>query len=57
MDSAMKRVSDNLQAHTIGKCTVSARRILLTKWIGAAWEEISEDQAMIIKDICVCRWI
>ena len=37
-----------------GKCVASVRRILLTKWIGAAWEEVCEDQEMIVRSFKKC---
>ena len=53
-DSALQHLSDNLEAYVTGKCTASVRRILLTKWIGAAWEEICDDEEMIVRSFKKC---
>ena len=48
------QLSDNLESYVTGKCTASVRRTLLTKWIGAAWEEICEDEEMIVRSFKKC---
>ena len=50
----MQHLSDNLESYVTGKCTASVRRTLLTKWIGAAWEEICEDEEMIVRSFKKC---
>ena len=42
-------MKENLQLYVEGKITASARRILLTKWIGEAWQEVADNKEMIIR--------
>ena len=39
---ATQHMQDNLDAYVKGELNASARRILFTKWVGQAWEEVSE---------------
>lgn len=51
---AMQHVQDNLEQYLNGKFTASERRVLLTGWIGQAWEEISSNKKMIERSFKKC---
>ena len=38
-----------MDAYVQGKINASARRVLFTKWVGEAWDEVSSNQDMIIR--------
>lgn len=42
-------MQDNLNAYVQGGIKAGVRRILFTKWIGEAWEQISSDVEMIVR--------
>ncbi len=42
-------MKDNLDDYVNGKINASARRVLFTKWVGQAWEQISSDENMVIR--------
>ena len=42
-------MSENLQLYTEGKLTASDRRVLLTKWVGKAWQEVNQSKDSIIR--------
>ena len=42
-------MQDNLDSYVTGKITAGERRILLTKWVGEAWAEISSQKEMIVR--------
>lgn len=42
-------MKENLQLYVEGKINASARRILLTKWIGEAWQEVADNKQIIIR--------
>lgn len=44
---ATKHMEDNLDAYVKGELTASIRRVLFTKWVGQAWEEVSANKAMV----------
>lgn len=44
---ATQHMQENLDDYVKGKITARERRILFTKWVGQAWEEISSMKAMI----------
>ncbi len=44
-----KHMQDNLDAYQNGNINASARRVLFTKWVGEAWEEISRNKEMVIR--------
>jgi len=39
---------ENLNDYVTGKISASKRRILFTKWVGQAWEELSANKDMIV---------
>jgi hypothetical protein len=51
---AMQHVHDNLDDYINGKFTASERRVLLTAWIGQAWEELSANEEMIERSFKKC---
>ena len=51
---AMQHVQENLEQYLNGKFTASERRVLLTGWIGQAWEEISSNKEMIVRSFKKC---
>ena len=51
---AMQHVQDNLEQYLNGKFTASERRVLLTGWIGQAWEDISSNKEMIVRSFKKC---
>jgi hypothetical protein len=51
---ANSHVQENLEDYVRGRITASERRILFTKWVGKAWEEISAKKDMIIRSFKKC---
>ena len=51
---ATQHMQENLDSYVYGLINASARRVLITKWVGQAWEEISEDKEMIIRSFYKC---
>lgn len=51
---ATAHLPDNLDDHVKGKVSAGARRILFTKWVGQAWEELSAKKDMIIRSFKKC---
>ena len=45
---------DNLDSYVHGKFTASERRVLLSKWVGGAWEEVCAKPEMIIHSFRKC---
>ena len=45
---AMKHLHDNLDEYMRGTINASERRVLFTKWVGAAWDEVSANTDMVI---------
>ena len=45
---------DNLDSYVHGKFTASERRVLLSKWVGGAWEEVCAKPEMIIRSFRKC---
>ena len=41
--SSEKHMKENMELYMKGKITASQRRVLLSKWIGEAWESIDRD--------------
>ena len=41
-EAAMQQLQDNLEKYLQGKFSAGERRILMTKWVGNAWEELSK---------------
>ena len=46
---ATAHLREHLDQYVHGKINVSARRVLFTKWVGQAWENISAKKDMIIR--------
>ena len=51
---ATQHMQENLDSYVYGWINASARRVLITKWVGQAWEEISADKKMIIRSFKKC---
>ena len=49
-----KHMSDNLQLYTEGKLSAWKRRVLLTKWVGEAWQEINRNNETVIRSFKKC---
>ena len=47
-------VNENLDLYVKGLITASERRILLTKWVGSAWEEISSNRDLVYRSFRKC---
>ena len=45
---ATKHLHDNLDEYMRGTVNASERRVLFTKWVGAAWDEVSANADMVI---------
>ena len=54
MAMANAHLQDNLDDYVRGRITTSQRRVLLTKWVGKAWEEISAKKEMTIRSFKKC---
>ena len=52
--AATKHLNDNLEKYLNGKFTAGERRVLLTKWVGQAWEEVSQNEAAIVRSFKKC---
>ena len=52
--AALQHMQDNLDEYLNGKITAGERRILLTKWVGEAWEELAKNQEMIVRSFKKC---
>ena len=51
---ANSHLQENLDDYVQGRISASDRRILFTKWVGKAWEEISGKKEMIIRSFKKC---
>jgi len=51
---AMSHMEVHVNDYLHGKFTASKHRILLTKWIGQAWEEVSANKDMVITGFKKC---
>ena len=49
-----KHLDENLDRYVERKLTASERRVLTTKWVGNAWEKLSENKDMIIRSFVKC---
>ena len=47
-------LQENLDSYVQGKINASERRVLFTKWVGTAWEEVSSNMEMIIRSFRKC---
>ena len=51
---ATMHLQENLDSYVQGKINASERRVLFTKWVGTAWEEVSSNMEMIIRSFRKC---
>ena len=51
---ATQHMQENLGSYVHGQINASARRVLFTKWVGQAWEEVSADKELIIRSFKKC---
>ena len=51
---AQKHMLDNLDLYVHGKFTASERRVLLSKWIGEAWEKVCTKPELITRGFRKC---
>ena len=51
---ATKHLQENLNSYVEGRINASERRVLFTKWVGAAWEELSSKMDMIVRSFEKC---
>ena len=51
---ATQHMLENLDSYVYGRINASARRVLITKWVGQAWQEISADKEMVIRSFKKC---
>ena len=47
-------MQDNLDGYLNGKITAGERCVLLSKWVGEAWEELSKNKDMIERSFKKC---
>ena len=52
--AAAQHMQENLEGYLNGKFTAGERRVLLTQWVGQAWEELSSDREMVIRSFKKC---
>ena len=53
-DFAQQHLHNNLDRYLTGKFTAGERRILLTSWVGQAWDELSSNREMVIRSLKKC---
>ena len=46
---ATSHMQENLDAYVQGEINAGSRRVLFTTWVGAAWEEVSRNQEMVVR--------
>ena len=51
---ATKHLQENLDSYVQGTINASERRVLITKWVGSAWEELSTKTDMVIRSFIKC---
>jgi len=51
---ATTHMQENLDAYVTGGLSASRRSVLITKWVGQAWEEVSANKDMIIRSFRKC---
>ena len=51
---ANNHLQENLDDYVKGRISASERRILFTKWVGKAWEDLSAKKDMIIRSFKKC---
>ena len=52
--AAAKHMNDNLDDYLHGKFTAGNRRILITHWVGDAWEELTKDPDIAVRSFKKC---
>ena len=52
--AVLKHMQDNLDDYLNGKIAAGEKRILLTKWVGDAWEELAKKKEMIERSLKKC---
>ena len=52
--AATQHMQDNLEAYINGKFTAGERHVLITKWVGQAWEELSQNREMAVRAFRKC---
>ena len=53
-NAAMAHMQDNLERYVQGTFTAGERRVLITKWVGNAWEELSKNENIAIRAFKKC---
>lgn len=53
-DAAAQHMQDNMENYLHGKFTAGERRILLTKWVGNAWEEMAQAKQIAVRSFKKC---
>ena len=51
---ATKHLQENLNSYVEGRINASEHRVLFTKWVGAAWEELLSKTEMIVRSFEKC---
>ena len=51
---ATAHMQENLDAYVTGGMTASRRQVLITRWVGQAWEEVGNNKDMIIRSFLKC---
>ena len=51
---ANQHVTDNLKDYMHGSISASERRVLFTKWVGQAWEEVSSNREATVRSFKKC---
>ena len=51
---ATKHLQENLNSHVQGTKNTNERRVLIIKWVGSAWEELSTKTNMVICSFIKC---
>ena len=47
-------LQENLDSYVTGKINASERRVLFTKWVGKAWEDVSSKVEMVVRSFRKC---
>lgn len=53
-EAALKHMNDHLDDYLHGKFTAGQRRVLITQWVGDAWEELSKDTNIAVRSFKKC---
>ena len=49
-----QHVQQNLEAYVRGSIPATERRVLFTKWVGEAWEQVASNRGMIVRAFQKC---